>query len=140
VSVAAELNALYKRKGGLEPLIVVRWAESHPESALHGQFQWDDTSAAHAYRLWQARELITHVEVEYPDGKVRQVYVSPMPNRGNIGYVALVDVLSNKGKREQFLAQALAEYERLGERYRDLRELAGVRRAVANIRRKRRSG
>jgi hypothetical protein len=78
--------------------------------------------------------LITEVEVSYPDGKVRQVYVSPVENRGADGYASLVDILGDKERRAAYLAQALAEYERAGDRYSDLEELAGVRVAVAEVR------
>lgn len=136
-SVVSELAAIYKDRGGLDPGYVVQWAKRNPRSALHGRFQWDNTKAAHAYRLWQARALITEVEVEYPDGKKRQVYVSPVTSRGRSGYASLVDVMSDRERREEFLAQALAEYERVGVKYHDLEELAEVREAVGRVRRRR---
>jgi len=136
VAIGEELAAIYSKRGGLRPEVVVAWAREHPGSALHGRFVWDDTKAAHAYRLWQARDLITEVEVTYPDGKVRQVYVSPVEARGRTGYSALVDVLSDSDRRESFLAQALAEYERVGAKYQDLLELAEIR-AVVKAARKR---
>lgn len=123
--VADELAALGKR-GGLDPKRVVSWAREHPESALHGQFQWDDSRAAEAFRIWQARKLIVSVEVVYHDGERRQVWVSPVPSRGRGGYRQLVDVLSEEESRAQFLAQALEELTRLHSKYADLHELAGV--------------
>jgi len=135
-AVAEELESIYQRQGGLRPDVVVEWARKHPHSALHSRFTWDDTKAAHAYRLWQARELITEVEVTYLDGKVRQVYVSPVEARGRTGYAALVDVMSDHERRDAFLAQALAEYERVGEKYHYLVELAEVRQAVNAARKK----
>jgi hypothetical protein len=82
--------------------------------------------------LLQARNLITEVEVVYSDGKTRQVYVSPIDARSNMGggYKMLVDVLGDRQTRRKFLAQALAEYQRVSARYADLQELAGVRAAV----------
>ena len=129
-ALIAELAALYKKYGGIVPARVVSWAKAHPGSELHSRFCWDDTQAAERYRLWQARELITEVEVEYSDGTTRQIYVSPMSSRGRGGYSALVDVMSNARSRAAFLSEALVEYERVGARYRDLMELARVRRAV----------
>lgn len=129
-AIAAELDAIYRKRGGLDPVFVVSWAGKHPNSALYSKFEWNDAKASHEYRLWQARQVITEVEVEYPDGKVRQVYVSPMPRRKRGGYATLVDVLSDKQQRQQFIAQALAEYERVGEKYNDLTELASIREAV----------
>ncbi len=131
--IALELERLHKKHGALDPSAVVNWAQTHPTSALHGRFQWNNSKAAHEYRLWQARELITEVTVIYPDGKTRQVYVSPVESRGNGGYASLVEVLSDAERRAAFLAQALAEYERVGEKYQDLRELAGVRSAVRKV-------
>jgi hypothetical protein len=129
-TVAAELEEIYSRHGGLRPDVVVAWAAKHPESAIHSRLTWDDTKAGQLYRLWQARELITEVEIIYPDGKERQLYVSPMITRRKEGYVPLPLVLSRKSLRISFLEQALLEYERLGMKYRDLRELARVRQAV----------
>lgn len=136
---ARELAALYKQHGALDPEIVVEWARAHPESALHGRFEWNDDKAAQQHRLWQARQLITSVEVTYPDGKTRQIYVSPVEQRGAGGYASLVEVMSDKERRAQFLAQALKEYERLEAKYRDLEELAEVHAAVARARRGRKA-
>ena len=127
--IAEELAALAKR-GRLAPKRVVEWAAQHRASALHSCFQWDNSKAAQAYRIWQARELIVSVEVVYSDGKRRQVYVSPIVTRGREGYHRLVDVMDGKALRAKFLAQALDDLERICAKYEDLCELAGVRQAV----------
>lgn len=131
--VAAELALLYRQHRALDPAVVVAWAKKHPTSALHARFTWDDSKAAREHRLWQARQIITEVEVTYADGRVRQVYVSPVPMRRRGGYLSLVDVLSEAGRRRQFLEQALAEYERANLKYEDLAELAGVRAEVGRV-------
>jgi hypothetical protein len=135
--IAKELAALSTR-GRLSARRVVEWARTHRASALHTCFQWDNTKAAEAYRIWQARELIVSVEVVYGDGKKRQVYVSPISIRGSKagGYQSLVSVLSDRDMRKQFLAQALAELELVLAKYEDLTELAGVRAAVLVVRTK----
>lgn len=130
---ADELAALYNTHGALNPEVVVSWAGDNPESELYKRFNWDDSTAAHQYRLIQARNLITEVEVVYPDGKKRQVYVSPIESRGKGGYSSLVEVLSDKERKARFLEQALNEYRRLGEKYESLKELAGVRAAVERV-------
>jgi hypothetical protein len=130
---AEELAALYKEHGSLDPEIVVKWARENPESALFGRFTWDDSKAAHQYRLLQARNLITEVTVVESNGKSYQTYVSPVENRHNGGYVSLAEVLSAPEKRARFLAQALSEYQRVGEKYAELTELASVREAVNRI-------
>ena len=128
--IGTELAALYKTHGGLTPQGVVKWARANKSSALHSRFEWDNSKAAEQYRLWQARELIVEVEAIYPDGKKRQVYVSPLSVRGTVGYQTLVGVLSHTERRAEFLAQALDEYQRVGAKFLDLQELAGVRAAV----------
>lgn len=60
-----EMDAMLKSMasgGRLTPQAVLEEAES-AESPLHGWFEWDDTVAAAAYRLDQARDLIRSVEV-----------------------------------------------------------------------------
>ena len=130
---ADELAALYDQHGALDPKVIVSWARENPESDLYSRFTWDDSAAAEQYRLLQARNLITEVEVVYPDGKKRQVYVSPIESRGKGGYSSLVEVLSDKERKARFLEQALNEYRRLGEKYESLKELAGVRAAVERV-------
>lgn len=48
--------------GVLTPDAVVENARD-PESPLHDKFEWDDTKAAHAHRIYQARKLIASVKV-----------------------------------------------------------------------------
>ena len=134
--IAAELAVLAKR-GRLVPKRVVQWARTHRASALHSCFEWDDKKASEQFRVWQARELIVSVEVVYPDGKKRQVYVSPVHARPTgEGYHRLVDVMGDADRRERFLTQALDELERICSRYEDLCELAGVRAEVRLVRQK----
>jgi len=52
-----------KHNGLLRPADVIEAARP-VGSPLHTRFTWDDTEAAHQYRLWQAREII-RVSVEY---------------------------------------------------------------------------
>lgn len=127
---AAELKALYDEHGSLDPAVLVSWAAEHPESATHAALEWDDTVAGHQYRLWQARTIITEVRVTYEDGRTEQVYVSPVESRGKGGYSALAEVMSDAERKKAFLAQALEEYQRVGEKYSRLKELAAVRAAV----------
>jgi len=129
-SIHDELANLYRLHGGLKPDVIVAWAKNNPASILHSKFTWDDSEAAKSYRLWQARQIITEVEVQYPDGHIRRVYVSPMESRGTRGYATLVDVLSDEERRIQYLQQAYSELERTAAKYQDLVEFAGVRRAI----------
>jgi len=56
------LVQLEARDGTITPDAVVR-AAAEEASPLHRHFEWDDTEAAHAFRLEQARTLIRSVRV-----------------------------------------------------------------------------
>ena len=60
-AIKEELESLVV-DGSLEPERVVD-AARNPNSSMHGQFNWDDTEAAHQYRISQARALIKRVKV-----------------------------------------------------------------------------
>ena len=55
--------------GRLRPqeLVAAATKSDHP---LHDMFEWDDTTAGHAFRVGQARRWISHVKVERPVGQV----------------------------------------------------------------------
>ena len=59
-----------RNKGVLTPADVVKDA-SDESSPLHSYFTWDDTEAAHQYRLDQARTLIRNVKVEVTTSTAR---------------------------------------------------------------------
>lgn len=61
--VESELKRLESRAGTLTPESVIE-AARNDKSALHGYFDWDDTIAAHKWRIEQARTLIRSVKIE----------------------------------------------------------------------------
>ena len=114
-----ELTAIYEHEGVLKPESVVEHA-SNPESALHGQFTWDDDKAAQEYRLWQARKLINVCVTVLPNlNKEFRAFVSLGSDRKQKGggYRWTVDVFSDKDMREELLTQALAELRRIRRQY-----------------------
>jgi hypothetical protein len=60
--IHAEINRIYQEHNGITPSLLVEEAKN-PESVLHHLFEWDDEKAGHAYRLDQARQIITSVKV-----------------------------------------------------------------------------
>ena len=133
-----ELEEIRRRHHGLlRPPDVVAFARD-PKSALHGRFQWDDSKAAHQYRLWQARELIEcHVVVLKADTDPIRAYVSLRDERRNRGgYRHVVDVMTDASMRKRFLAEALDEAERWQARYARLQELAPIFNEIAKARRR----
>ena len=61
---------LQNERGELTATAVVEAARD-PESVLHGHFEWDDTKAAEAHRLDQARSLIRSVTVQVRLGSLQ---------------------------------------------------------------------
>lgn len=107
-----------------------------PSSALHGCFEWDDTKAAHEYRLMRARNLIVTVKFT-PVGTNRpiQAFVSLKQDRSNPkgGYRELAAVMRNEGLREMFLAQALDDFRYWQEKYQALTELVPIFMAAEKV-------
>jgi hypothetical protein len=60
--INAEINRIYQEHNGITPSLLVEEAKN-PDSILHHLFEWDDEKAGHAYRLDQARQIITSVKV-----------------------------------------------------------------------------
>ena len=60
-AIKEELESLVV-DGTLDPERVVE-AARNPNSSMHKQFDWDDSSAAHEHRIAQARALIKRVKV-----------------------------------------------------------------------------
>lgn len=138
--VIAELKKIADKHGGiLQPSDVVRAAR--PEtSPLHSHFTWDDTSAAEKCRLLEARQLI-NVVVEYIGGENRgresRVFVSLRHDRAAAGgYRPMVTVLKNQNMRELLLTDALEEMGYFREKFKALKELAMVFRAMTAVERR----
>ena len=127
MTVKEELELIAKRHGGcLNPEDVVAFARDKT-TTLHRQFCWDDSKAAEAYRLWQARQVIrVHVTVlEGSDEQVR-AYVSLRQDRGEAGYRRIVDVIADDDLRQTLLEEAYAEMSVFAKKYRVLKELSAV--------------
>ena len=61
--VAQELRKIADKKGRFTAEDVVDVAK-HKEHPLHSHFEWNDSEAAHKYRIYQANQLIASVKVE----------------------------------------------------------------------------
>lgn len=66
MEIRAFLARVKKKHGKLNPGLIVAAARLEPkDSYTHRWFTWDNDAAAEAYRLEQARAMITFVRVEY---------------------------------------------------------------------------
>lgn len=128
--IILELKRIADASGGvLLPEAVVEAAKPLT-SVLHNRFEWNDTVAGEAYRLWQARQLIS-VSVELIDSNdpstLSKVFVSLAEDRrAGTGYRSLVSVMSDEAMREKLLRDALAQMEFFEKKYQRLQELAKV--------------
>lgn len=121
--IAKEVEALRRPDGLILAEDVVAWAQSNPDSALHSQFEWDNSEAAKQYRIWQARRVIA-VCVRADDGARKLVSLSI--DRTSGGYRSVDDVISNDELRRILVNDALAEFKRVRAKYQHVKELVSV--------------
>jgi hypothetical protein len=136
--IISELKGLYIKKGILSPADVVSMARN-PKSALHDSFEWDDSRAAEAYRIDQARGIL-QIVVEYlpsaPDIMSRVfISISDDANNGG-GYRAMVDVLNDKDMRKTLVMDALNELQKFEHQYKAIKELVLIFSAIKKTRRR----
>lgn len=115
-------------KGELTPKDVVDDARN-PNSPLHTHFEWDDSEAAEAYRLSQARNLIRSVVAIYtsadrPAQRVR-AFVS-VPEPGAPHYRSTEHAMSQTKTRQMVLQRAWRELQAWRKRYAELSEFADL--------------
>jgi len=139
IKTAVILRKLAHANGGLlTPEAVVEFARPKT-SPLHKRFMWDDSEAAHQYRLWQARQMIS-VTIRYVDIKGKKtptrVFVSLSPDRDKRhgGYREMVEVLSDASMRRQMLQDASNEMSLFEMKYQSLDELSDIFKASKQFR------
>jgi hypothetical protein len=105
-AVAVELERIRAEQGALKSEAVVTEAEADV-SPLHPFFEWDDSAAAHAHRLMQARMLIRAVEVVRGDRPPVSMYVHySMPEATDGAYEPLAVVAAQPDRYLSALAEA----------------------------------
>lgn len=119
---------------GLSPetLLNASRAENAP---LHGEFEWDDKIAGEKYRLNQAGDLIRNLIIV----PVTTEEKAPPPSRafvstpgGKSVYVSIRSALSTDAWRDHLLKEARREMGSFVQKYRRLKELAGVISEIEN--------
>lgn len=116
-----------KNNGRLEPEDVVSIARDE-KNPLHPAFEWDDATAAEAYRVDQARYVIRSIEVVVePERSKKPVraFVSVIRDEDR-SYTSVSHAMSDPILRQQVLAAAMKEMEAWRTRYAELVELVDV--------------
>ena len=135
--VTQELNRLAKEHGGnLTPEIVIAAAKD-PDSALHEQFDWDDDSAAHKWRLHQARALIRGATLIVKTGETRTILPAfvrdPDKPHHEQGYISTVKVKSDEETVHAVLTEEFARAASIMARARKLAAYFGMEEEVADV-------
>lgn len=129
MALEAELRRL-SIDGTVTPEQVVEAAR--PDDApLHGEFNWDDASAAHQHRLDQARTLIKSVRLVIRTSTipftsvayVKDVRLEPSQQ----GYVPLRDLVSDEERASLTMDAELLRLNALIERVREIASVIGQR-------------
>lgn len=138
--VISELKRIADENSGLLLADKVVAAARNEDSPLHNRFEWNDSEAAHQYRLEQARHLI-RVAVEYVESGDKKlpfrVFVSLSPDRLNEdgGYRSMVSVMRDPDRKHQLIVDALDELQRFQDKYSGLTELRKIFDAIAETKR-----
>jgi len=126
--IRKELLKIAKEYNGIiQPVIVVEKARD-VKNPLHSCFEWDNSKAAEAFRLEQARGLIrTYVTVFSEETHPQDVFVSLSTDRkAGGGYRVLADVIGDADMKKILLKDALNEMVYFTKKYNRLQELASV--------------
>lgn len=141
------LRDIASANGGVVTQDAVVDAAQNPDHVLHDQFDWDDSTAAHQWRLQQAGALIRRVRVKLELGSggvsemkvtVVRAFVSPLNERRfksnpDGGYASITDVLADPSRRSALVNTALMELKSIRNKYEMLTELSRVWKEIDKI-------
>lgn len=109
------------------------------DSPLHTMFEWDDSAAAEAYRISQAKEVIRSLQIVFEDGpkggvRTYEIVHTGTENRKPVNvFRSIEDVLEDPRARAELLGRAFREADAFKNRYQLLQELAGVIGAINSL-------
>jgi hypothetical protein len=132
--VAMEIDRLTSENGGKRiDANGFLAASSSPTSPVYPEFNWDDSAAAHEFRLQQARNILNSLQVtiERPNGGAITVpLMVTVEKPGSAGrkqdYTNLAWAMSDEDLRTEVLRNALRELAAFKRKYATLSELAQV--------------
>ena len=127
---AAIMDIKARHMGAIEPRVLVEEARD-PAHPLHGEFEWDDTAAAAAWREEQARHLIIAVRIERIDGPalpplrvfIPERRVDPQAQTKRYIHVREIQGTDAEIMRERDLRHAVESLQMWLRRYREWPEL-----------------
>ena len=128
---AGEICEKLEKSGGLTAKRLVD--ESRPEDApLHKEFEWNDATAAEAYREEQARYIIRSLIVQ-PETTKNEVVRAFFPMAEHKVFESLPVIMSDAKKTNTLLDMAMRELKAFELKYSTLSQLAPVFEAIKAI-------
>ncbi len=140
-TILTALEGLQSKDGRLTPKKVLE-AAADPDHVLHGEFDWDDTTAARKWRLEQARKLIRSVEINITVDLTTVTaigYVRDPASGDEQGYVSTEQLQREPENARLMLIQEFSRAESLVRRAELLAKAVGMEKEVASVVRKIRS-
>lgn len=129
--MAAKLGQVLESLGeAVTPQSVVDAARPK-RSPIHRLFEWDNEEAAERYRIWQARQHISHLRIEIVgDGEATETraYHSIVIQQGeekHRAYVGTPTILTDADMKQQAITNALKQLKSWRERYREYSDVFG---------------
>lgn len=121
-------QSLQDSDAGLTPRTLLD-ASRAEDAPLHNEFEWRDDVAAERFRLHQAHNIIRNIVIlpittEEETPKADRAFICT-PG-GKSAYVSLNSALTNEKWREHMLTEARRELGYFAQKYRRIKELAGV--------------
>lgn len=129
-AIGDEIEKLREAQGGFVRPTDVLDAAADPASPLHHHFEWDDTEAAHRFRLHQASTLIRSVVVRYAgdenDGAYTRAFLSVDVEQIGATYTSLAHAMSDEDLRAQVMRRAWRELEAFRKKYEEYQHLSNA--------------
>lgn len=127
--VGNHLRKLEEQNGTVTSEMFLESARSE-DSEMHCLFEWNDPTAAEAFRLQQARVIIAslRVTVEEEEEEVEPVIVRAFvkTDEEQKGYINISKAMSDEDMRNSVLEDAKKELAWFVNKYNSLKELSGV--------------
>lgn len=106
-------------------------AKDHP---LHSRFEWDDSKAAHKWRIEQAREMIASVMVDYEDrsGETIRVQAFHHVRSEGTGYYPTETIIQHETLRQSLVREMTEDSRAMAKRLRTFERDDKILRLVRN--------
>jgi hypothetical protein len=123
-----QLTEIRDQHGALNPVLVVDTARD-PGHPLHSRFDWDDTVAAHKWRLEQASQLLRAVKMPASPtrpGDLRAFVAVKGAQAHSSDYVPTGEAMEDEFARKLVLRNMEREWRTLKRRWEHMREFADL--------------